>query len=55
MRFFGKFVINQAGQVFWFEGLKIVDQEMQEFYRMNHLACYLMDQFAAHGVATGVA
>jgi hypothetical protein len=55
MNWIGEYVIDDAGECRWSEGLRIQDAEMQRAYRKSVLLEFMITTFASMGVKTGVA
>lgn len=55
MNWIGEYIIDDAGQCRWAEGLRIHDLEMNTAYRRSPLLEFIIEIFASMGVKTGVA
>lgn len=55
MEFRGEYVVNDAGQLIWHQGLRITDDSMKLAYRRNTLIEFIIETSAVMGVKVGMA
>jgi len=55
MNWTGAYVINDAGQCLWHEGLRIQDEALKLAYRCNLIIEYMIETSAVMGVKVGMA
>lgn len=55
MIFRGEYVVNDAGQLVWHQGLRITDEGMKLAYRRNTLVEFIIETSAIMGVKVGMA
>ena len=55
MKWTGEYIIDDAGQCCWHEGLRIHDEQMKSAYRKNSLIEFIIETSAVMGVKVGIA
>jgi hypothetical protein len=55
MKWIGEYIIDDAGQCRWHEGLRIQDEQMKSAYRKNSLIEFIIETSAVMGVKVGIA
>jgi len=55
MKWTGEYIIDDAGQCRWHEGLRIHDEQMKSAYRKNSLIEFIIETSAVMGVKVGIA
>jgi hypothetical protein len=55
MKWTGEYIIDDAGQCLWHEGLRIHDEQMKSAYRKNSLIEFIIETSAVMGVKVGIA
>lgn len=55
MNWKGEYVINDAGQCLWHQGLRIQDEGLKLAYRRNAIVEYMVETSAIMGVKVGMA
>lgn len=55
MKWTGEYIIDDAGQCRWHEGLRIQDEHMKSAYRKNSLIEFIIETSAVMGVKVGIA
>jgi hypothetical protein len=55
MKWTGEYIIDDAGQYRWHEGLRIHDEQMKSAYRKNSLIEFIIETSAVMGVKVGIA
>jgi hypothetical protein len=55
MKWIGEYIIDDAGQCRWHEGLRIQDEHMKSAYRKNSLIEFMIETSAVMGVKVGIA
>jgi hypothetical protein len=55
MNWIGEYIIDDAGQCRWHEGLRIQDEHMKSAYRKNSLIEFIIETSAVMGVKVGIA
>jgi hypothetical protein len=55
MKWIGEYIIDDAGQCRWHEGLRIHDEHMKSAYRKNSLIEFIIETTAVMGVKVGIA
>jgi hypothetical protein len=55
MKWTGEYIIDDAGQCRWHEGLRIQDEQMKSAYRKNSLIEFIIETSAVMGVKVGIA
>jgi hypothetical protein len=55
MNWAGEYIIDDAGQCRWHEGLRIQDEQMKSAYRKNSLIEFIIETSAVMGVKVGIA
>jgi hypothetical protein len=55
MKWIGEYIIDDAGQCRWYEGLRIQDEHMKSAYRKNSLIEFMIETSAVMGVKVGIA
>jgi hypothetical protein len=55
MKWIGQYIIDDAGQCLWHEGMRIQDELMKAAYRKNVLLEFIIETSAVMGVKVGIA
>lgn len=55
MNWIGEYIVDDAGQCRWHEGLRIQDDLMKAAYRRNILVEFIIETSAIMGVKVGIA
>ena len=55
MNWIGQYIIDDAGQCLWHEGMRIQDEPMKAAYRKNVLVEFIIETSAVMGVKVGIA
>jgi hypothetical protein len=55
MNWIGEYIVDDAGQCRWHEGLRIQDEHMKSAYRKNSLIEFIIETSAVMGVKVGIA
>jgi hypothetical protein len=55
MNWIGEYIVDDAGQCRWHEGLRIQDELMKAAYRKNILVEFIIETSAVMGVKVGIA
>jgi hypothetical protein len=55
MKWTGEYIIDDAGQCRWHEGMRIQDEHMKSAYRKNSLIEFIIETSAVMGVKVGIA
>jgi hypothetical protein len=55
MNWTGEYIIDDAGQCRWHEGMRIQDEHMKSAYRKNSLIEFIIETSAVMGVKVGIA
>jgi hypothetical protein len=55
MKWIGEYIVDDAGQCRWHEGLRIQDEHIKSAYRKNSLIEFIIETSAVMGVKVGIA